>query len=385
MTHSIDTEVRGQPGELRDSAEKLRGYVTPVVATLGDTLVAARRGAEDTWSSPAGEAFNTRMSDLIDPVDQLETYLGEAASGLDLLAGELEQSQRSMEAIRSDAAAAGLAVNGFVIEDPGPPLRDPGPVPTDADTHAAAAHADQTAAYNTQRARLDAYTAAASEAAEVRSKEAHAARSWSEIVAKKQKLRLAFTGADFAVTGGAAGAIEGRGHFHRQRAKRLIDQSRALGQVRAPLPRFDSRQELSQKRYDLHRRAYDHQQQYRAANKLGPKVALRGSSALAALGAGYDVVVLDRPWHEAAISGGASFGASVAAGALVGSMIPVPIVGTVAGAGVGAVAGIFASGSVDRMLEGGGPAAAFDAGIAAVGDAGSSTWNATTSAWNALF
>lgn len=105
----------------------------------------------------------------------------------------------------------------------------------------------------------------------------------------------------------------------------------------------------------------------------------------------YDVAVLDKPWHQAVVSGGAGFGASVAAGAatgaLIGSIVPVPLVGTVFGAAVGTGIGIWTSGAVDSLFEDSDRsfASAYDAGRDALGDTWQSASNTGKFVWNALF
>lgn len=103
--------------------------------------------------------------------------------------------------------------------------------------------------------------------------------------------------------------------------------------------------------------------------RTGKMMPLKAGGALAVLGIGYDIYNGKDP-VQATVSGGLGFGASVAAGAAIGTMIPVPVVGTAVGAVVGAGVGIFTSGMVDNLFEGGDLGDAADAGIDAVKDTG---------------
>lgn len=389
MSDSIDTEVEGEPGQIREVALGLRNSTTPAIEAVGDTLVDARRESGDTWNSPAGEAFHSHTSSLIDPVDGLESYLRDAANGLELLAGELENSQSLMESIRTDAANAGLSVNGLVIENPGAPLPSPGPLPVDADTTAVALHRDQVSAHNVQNARISAFTSAAAEASEVRAKETAAARSWGETVSRKHQLKLAFTGADFGVSV-AKGLADERGAKHKKASQSLMARSTKLSELRASVTDFDKRRAMFTEGRKLHGEAARHQAGWRSANKSGQKFG-RAGGVLAVGGVAYDIAVLDKPWTQAAVSGGAGFAASVGtaalAGAVIGSAFPVPLVGTVAGAGLGVAAGIYTSGAVDSLFEDAdrSVAGAFEAGHSALVDTGVAAWNASSSAWKSLF
>lgn len=377
MSESIDTEVLGDPGAIRSIAITFRDSVGPAVSSVGDSLVHARRDAGDTWSSDAGDAFHARVSEQITPVDELGGYMGDAAGTLDHLAGELEQCQNLMEGICRDAARAGLTVDGFVIQNPGPALPRPGPLPAEADAATAEAHRLQAEACVAQDAKLDAYTRAAHESAEVRTREQNAARSMGETVDRKQRLRLVFSGAEIGAVGGAVGQMEVRGLLHRRKVNKMLEKSRELGKRRAQTTSFEARQAISRERSELHTQAMHHRNAQWALYRDAPKVRAIGGGAFAAAGFVYDVAVLDRPWHEAAVSGGAGLGASIAAGALVGSVVPIPLVGTALGAGFGAAAGIFTSGMVDDLFETDGASVsdAVDAGRSTLADAGKSVWN----------
>ena len=74
----------------------------------------------------------------------------------------------------------------------------------------------------------------------------------------------------------------------------------------------------------------------------------------------------------------------VLAGAAIGTMIPVPVVGTAVGALVGAGVGIFTSGMVDNLFEGGSVGDALGAGWDAVEDTGEAIGDGLESAGDAI-
>lgn len=383
MSDSIDTEIKGDPGEIRGLAADIRGSVAPAVAAVADSLVDARLGAEDYWRSPAGDAFTATVHGLVLPADDLAEYLSGAADALDALAGELEHSQRLMEAVRADASSAGLTVRGFIIEDPGPELPAPGPLAPGADGASAEAHRQRAVAHAAQSEKVDAFTRAAGEASEIRAKETEAARVWGAVVGDKQQRKLGFTAVAFGLDV-VAGESTLRGKKHLKSAAALLSEARALSAQRASLTGFDERMAISARTRALIGEAANAQEKWRASTRLSQTMA-RTNGVLAVGGIAYDIVVLDRPWHEAAISGGASFAASVATGALVGSAIPIPLVGTVAGAAFGAGAAIFTSGVVDNLFEGKGVRQSIDAGSGAIADAIGTASDGARTVWKALF
>lgn len=334
MSESIDTEIKGDPDEVRALAIKLRTSAAPAISTVADTLVDARRGAEDSWQSPAGDAFRSTVHDAIHPVDGLATFLRAAADGLDVLAGEVDQAQRQMQSVRIEAAGAGLAINEFVIEHPGPATPVPSPLAADADSNAIDEHRAQSKAHDAQNQKIDAFTRAAGHASEIRTKEANAASAWSNLVGDKHNRTLGFTSLGFGLDM-TQGEAKLRGKAHRARATELLGRAKDLRSTRSTVAALDERFSRSGQARALIGEAADAQKAWRSSTQLGQTMA-RASGVLAVGGVAYDIAVLDKPWHQAVATGSASFGASVAAGALIGTAIPVPIVGTALGAAAGA-------------------------------------------------
>lgn len=386
MSGAIDTEITGAPAGVHALADALRVSCARALDRAGDSLVTARRVCADSWSSAAGEAFSGRVSYLGPEVDVLAGLTTTTANGLDLLAGEIERCQRAMEGIRSDASSAGLQVDGNLILEPGPHLPDPATPVANADPVTVQAFAEESAAADAQRKKIEAFTRADAESKEVRTQMATAARVWANVVSDWQK-KKALTISDFALGGVVGAAIAYRGENHRRAAKAALKHHRSMLATLGSHLDPATREAVLNRMSAVMDEAKLGQETWRNSNSLGQKVAFRGGGLLAAGGVVYDVAVLDKPWHQAAISGGASFGASVAAGAAIGTMVPVPVVGTVLGAAGGAVVGIFTSGAVDSMFQNqdSDVASAIDAGAAAITDAGKAVGNAGKSVWNALF
>ncbi|WP_010541282.1 hypothetical protein [Dietzia alimentaria] len=385
MGETIDTEIKGEPAGVRSLAADLRLVAAPTVSAVADALVDARRSAEDSWLSPAGSAFHSAVYDAIHPVDGLSTFLREAADGLELLAGELEQAQRQMADVRTEASAAGLTVSGFAIEHPGPATPAPGPLATNAGSAAVAEHNYLVRAHDAQNRKIKAFTRAAGEAAEVRTNEVNAASAWSDLVGDKHNRKLGFTPIGFGLDT-AQGEAKLRGRKQLTRARDLSGLAKSMNAARPNLATLDERLALSKATRTIIGEAADAQKAWRSSTQIGQTMA-RASGVLAVGGVAYDIAVLDKPWHQAVVTGSASFGASVAAGAALGTLIPVPFLGTAIGAGVGAGVGIFTSGAIDHMFE----SKSFD-----VSDAVDAGWdelkgtvglgtNAVTSTWKALF
>ena len=153
--------------------------------------------------------------------------------------------------------------------------------------------------------------------------------------------------------------------------------------ARSGLATLDERIAHSKATREVIGRAADAQKAWRSSTQFSQAMA-RAKGPLAVAGIAYDIAVLDRPWHEAAVSGGVGLGASIAAGAAFGTLIPLPIVGTALGAGVGAAAGIYASGVVDDLFDGGGMGA-FRAGLDTLGHTGVLMMDAVESTRKLLF
>jgi hypothetical protein len=160
---SVDTEIKGQPASVAAAAVWLKSQLATTLGKAADRLNDARREAESSWDSEAGEQFAASMSQGRDHVEDLEKAAKDLGERLDDFADKLRTCQQEMAAVRSTASGAGLAVSGFVISDPGPgPARPPDHfVGTEGEV---AVHNQAVAAYNAHQELVIAYNRAASEA-----------------------------------------------------------------------------------------------------------------------------------------------------------------------------------------------------------------------------
>lgn len=311
-----------------------------------------------------------------------------------------------MTGIRSDAAAAGLTVDGHVIQEPGlaPPAAGPAPTGDAATPAALAAHDQSVAAGESYARKVKAYEKAVAEAENVRTE-------WTAAVEQlNQQSNSVAAQAWFSVTD-IASATAAASVAHAQRSillghskTLLADANQAMRHVGAM---HDSYTGVVTDRTGMYQNLDRAKSATRAAataaddamkaSRLGDRFALKAGGALAVAGVAYEISQGKDP-VQASVSGAAAFGASVGAGALVGSAIPVPVAGTVAGALVGAGVGVFTSGMVDSLFENGaddiggairdGADAVIDVSEAIRGgavDAGSAVAGGVKDAWNAVF
>lgn len=158
---SLDTEIKGDPAGLRAAARWLRnaGRQTEDAASQVHRADAISR---DGWEGQSAEGFRTVMGKTRSGVGDVATNLNGTSTALTTFADSLDGCKARMAHAREVAAAAGLKIHGYVIEDPGPaPARPnlPG-VPTYGPwtpkqeralapwKHALADHEAKVAAYN---------------------------------------------------------------------------------------------------------------------------------------------------------------------------------------------------------------------------------------------
>lgn len=243
-----------------------------------------------------------------------------------------------MTGVRETASAAGLQVSGFLVVDPGPGPARPAYIAPGTQLPVAEANAYHSApqACDAHQLLREARDRAGTRVREVRD----AYTRHSEAIAEKHRglsgAQWLLNSADIA--GGIAGGGEG---FYRG---------------------ADDARNMARSADDL----------VKSADELqctGRTMPLKLGGGLAVAGIAYDISNGKDPM-QATVAGGLGFGASVAAGAAMGTLIPVPIVGTAVGAVVGAGVGIFTSGMVDNLFEGGDVGDAAAAGVDAVADTG---------------
>ncbi|RZS41127.1 hypothetical protein EV193_103446 [Herbihabitans rhizosphaerae] len=155
---TLNTEVKGEPEELRKTARWLREAKKSVHAT-GTQVGKARTESETEWAGKTGEGFRTRMGEARGRIDDLSSNAGKVATALDDHAEALDSVKSKMRKARTIASEGGLTVTATSIEPPGPAPAAPTPLPKDkeptpaqtkahdAATSAQSAHLKQVAAY----------------------------------------------------------------------------------------------------------------------------------------------------------------------------------------------------------------------------------------------
>ncbi|GAB3502680.1 hypothetical protein [Amycolatopsis cihanbeyliensis] len=386
---SIDTKIEGNPENVRGVSNWLRDSLAAGVSDAAGQIYQARNSADAGWQGEAGEAFSGKMTTAARKTDELAAAANTAAQNIDTYAAELHRAQEDMRGVRERAAAAGLMVNGDLIEDPGkgppapgaPPTGDavtPGAVSAHNDAVAASnAHASKVAAYNTAKTESEAAKHIAKLAAET------VKNAWQDI---KQKPLLAVgdltNGTAAALAAKHASILGKQAKFLSEESVKLVERARAApaGTNASQIYRdFDAGRAVAYQADDVAAAAKN-------VDGNAAKWGFRAGGALAAAGVVYDIAN-GKPVAQAVTSGAVGFGASMAAGAAVGSFIPVPVAGTVVGAIVGAGVGVFTSGMVDSLWENGVGAVgdAIEDGLDAVGDTAEAVGGVIGDAWDAIF
>jgi uncharacterized protein YukE len=376
---SLDTEITGSPASIESAAQWLSGTLAPSVMKAADSLHTARGDAASDWDGDAGTAFAASMRTASGKAEDLHATSRDVARGLDTYAASLRSAQEAMAGIRRAAAAAGLAVHGFLIEEPGPGPSRPGPMTVTADTPPGAvdAHDAAVAAYDAHQAKVRAWNTAVGDVGRVRIEITAAGGDLSDKYRGLSGAQWVLTPGD--VVGGLAGArLEFNSSALRQtsatfRTQAVRDLDRALKADPGLVGRTRWYRDLDDARR-LSTSADDLATSASRLERSSKTLPLKAGGVLAGLGILYDIHSGKDPVQAVASGTGgflASVGAGAATGALVGSFVPIPGVGTAAGAIIGAGVGIFTSGAIDSMFENGpdvGEAA--EAGVDALKDTG---------------
>lgn len=391
----LDTAVPGRPEDVHGLATWVRSTLGIQLGATAGQLNSATRTAATGWLGASGEAFRTRMDRGARGTDELATTAADSARALDDFAVGLQRTQADMNEVRLTAAAAGLAVDGDLILEPGaaPPPPGPPPVGPAATPEAVAAHADATSAVGRWQELDAAYRRAGEAALALRRHQntlvVSALQNAYDDVTKKW-----FLSAGDMVGAGAGGLATYQAHALSTEAARLRELADTTRARATSAPPGTSRNTIFRdldEATEFGRRADDLAGRSTRLSKAADAWGLRAGGALAVAGVVYDIVATDKPVDQAIVSGtvgfAASVGAGMATGAVVGSFIPFPVVGTVAGAVIGAAAGLFASGAVDALYEHGIGAVgqAWDAGLDAVTETGAAIGGLAEDAWDAIF
>lgn len=402
---SVDTEIQGSPAAIEGAAHWLRSSLAAELTDAADRANDARRSADGSWNSEAGDEFVGVMARARGKIDDLEGAVRTMADDLDKFAGKLRRAQEQMGDVRTEARGADLTVNGFVVEDPGAgPVRPPDGfegTPAEVD-----AHNGRVAAYDAHQDKIRAYNAASAEASRIDRYYATACRDLQDQYTPGQHAAWLLTVGDILgdVAAGAIGVdiASKKSNLH-GRAQGLLDEAtRMIDDLQAHPERYLKRkwfffQTLDEARLEADRLAIAGKldeaqdlldQSRRLDDARAPRYLGRFGRVLGPIGFGLGVFndyQEGESTTQVAVSQGVStglgvaagIGASAASGAAVGAMFGsvVPGVGTAVGAVVGTAVGagvaIFADGAIDSLFENGPDVGqAWDEGVDALADTG---------------
>ena len=346
----IDTHVPGTPADIRAAGAYLTDTLSGGITALADTVVAQRAALQRGWEGQAGAAFTRRATILARAGDDVS----EAAEGLggqiEALASVLDIVQLGMAALRAEAAAAGLTVQGTRVLPPRAGPHAPGT------PGLAAAHV-QAAAYDAAVLRRDELAARWDEAL---GQTADLLQTNATTVAQLT-VNLLVAGYSSALLSRAASVMSRQAIYQLAEAGRLAtyaeDLAAALRSERVSPYRgyYAEVDELMARSGHAAEQATD-----AAAAARSPRLPsglTRGLGVLGPLAAAYgvydDVGNGESTEQAVASQGGGLLSGMVtggATGAAIGTM-GFPVVGTIAGAVVGGVTGVVVSNQIDHHYE----------------------------------
>lgn len=229
----LDTQVFGEPGELRSLGEWLK-TTSSSVHDGGDVLHQVRGDAEWVWRGPAGAAFREHIGrggqDAADLTESIEAAGGAVVD----FAGDLETARARMTQARFVAANAGLTITPTGIEEPGPapvaPQNSGGSLQVISDhANAVAAHDRKVAAWTEVQATVSDARDAERGAHETLARKINQHGTlWADI--KQNKF---FTTAD-ALTGAAGGLHSARNKWNMRAPQLRAVATQAQGLMNNP-------------------------------------------------------------------------------------------------------------------------------------------------------
>ena len=372
MTDQLDTEIEGEPANIREVSRWVGGDLAGGLDTMATEVGNHRRNVAGDWQGEAADGFAGRAQTLVRKADEGVTISHAVATVLDTLADELRDAKQDMAEVRSTARNGDLTVTGFVIVKPGPQPPSAGDLPADATPQESDSwhrRNDAVIAYNAQ---IDVWNSCVtlSDAAFQRWLDAleAAGRAWethdSQYVGLTAQLLSA--GTQLELVRRTNPIMVGQVDDMLLRAQQLRDHAAAMvrpdGRFVGDRAHYFDLLEQADRLDEAHPSA-----RARLPNWEIPRGVTRAFWALDVLAAGYGI---HSDWEEegatqaivsnavpavAAIAAGAASGAAL--GGVIGTFIPVPGVGTAAGVVVGAVVGTmvgaFTSGAVDSLFESG--------------------------------
>lgn len=371
---TLDTAVPGNPDSVLAAADWLGYTLAARVEGCAGALNGARNTAEADWEGQAGHAAATRMRSGNTKAEDLQVGVVALAREIEAFGHALRLAHERMAQIRTEALAAGLVVNEFVISEP---ADGPGTAPAvPYNPYAAMGLSTFNRRPVTGPAAQDkhaAYAKAVGDAEFARDQLTDAADRISDTYRGLQGPQWALEATDIAgdIAGGLmvdhAKILRKQAGFLAEQAQiaahRLLTSDPAIVGRESYYRDHDRIQQLRRESDELLNRAKE-------LEARGVRWPLKLGAALTAVGIAYEISRGKDP-TQAVTAGTGGFVASVVAGGIIGTAIPIPVVGTVAGAVVGAGVGIFVSGSIDSLFEEGPDVgAAVDAGWEAVVDTG---------------
>ncbi|KGN30757.1 hypothetical protein N802_06000 [Knoellia sinensis KCTC 19936] len=380
---SVDTEIKGKPGNIESAAAWLRDKLEDELSDAGDEFNEARKDGLATWNCGAGDAFGAKMKTARDKADDLAKAATTMATDLDTFAGALRTCQNEMSTCRSTARTDKLTVTSFIIEHPGPAPTRPPQVFTGTKEEVAEHNAKVTA-YDDHVLLLQAYYRAETEAARIDRKYGKACRDLQQKYTVGQHASWILTLGDLTGDGVLAGMAVSAGLKHRsallKKADDLVTEAKnAIDDLQRNPDRYMKRKWIFFKTLDETKlnadklaiqgkldEAEDLLKQARNVDhaptgKLSKLLGI-GGKVLGPVGIGlgvYNDYQEGESTTQIVVSQGGSLlvgaGTGMAVGAAVGSVVPVA--GTAVGAVVGGIVGggmaIFSDGAIDSFFENG--------------------------------
>lgn len=152
----IDTEISSDAASIRAVAEWLSQRANDAHGA-GTQVYGVRGDSESTWAGPASDGFRATMTQFGQQVDGLTGDLNATVSALNAHADDVDTAKSRMSQALDIARNGGLAINGHIVQEPGPAPADPAPLPSaptprqqeihEQATQASSAYAKQVQAY----------------------------------------------------------------------------------------------------------------------------------------------------------------------------------------------------------------------------------------------
>ncbi|GAB2669166.1 hypothetical protein GCM10027271_31250 [Saccharopolyspora gloriosae] len=370
----LDTKVEGDPESLTATCDWLREQAEGSSSTA-DQVHSVRGESEAGWGESAGEAFRNLMTQFGRMTDDVTGALNDTCGALETHSDDLRTVRTKMQQARDVAAAGGLEIKGYEIQEPGPAPANPTPLPTDKPATPQQKQ-DHSAAVQAQGAfekKAQAYAQASQIVKDARKTESDSQHVLIRFLSGTlDPAKLSLTLADMST--GMAGAIAVRTTKFREFAESAISKAERAAHLtssqnlslanRTQAARIQITNDLAAKD------AMDNATASRAArviDRFPPKIqagirvldrklvpnppksgspVLKGAGKIAsklpwiglgitAGGVGYDIGQGKDP-TQAVVSGGSSFVSGAVVGAAIGGPVGV-VVGGVVGIGVGFV------------------------------------------------